>query len=135
MAAIIRVNSCPAAPTKGRPCWSSWNPGASPTNTSRAGLIAFAEHDPVAPGGQRTAPAVAQVGPNALQGLALRQAAAAVPVRHGPERFGAAIEAAQPEGCQVRRLRLSSVSRPAARAAGESGWLDFKDMGDGVAMA
>src|SRR5262249_19837817 len=29
-------SSCPAAPTNGTPCLSSWNPGASPTNISSA---------------------------------------------------------------------------------------------------
>src|SRR5436309_7669071 len=29
-------SSLPAAPTNGTPCWSSWNPGASPTNISSA---------------------------------------------------------------------------------------------------
>ena len=28
----ISVSSCPAAPTNGRPCWSSWKPGPSPMN-------------------------------------------------------------------------------------------------------
>src|SRR5438067_1626796 len=30
------VRSCPAAPTKGSPCLSSWKPGASPTNMRSA---------------------------------------------------------------------------------------------------
>src|SRR5437868_10346978 len=29
-------SSLPACPTKGLPCWSSWNPGASPTNIRSA---------------------------------------------------------------------------------------------------
>ena len=36
MASMMRVNSRPAAPTKGFPLWSSSKPGPSPTKTSRA---------------------------------------------------------------------------------------------------
>ena len=54
-------SSLPARPTNGLPCWSSWNPGASPTNIRSASALPVPNTTVLRVRGQRALPAVRQL--------------------------------------------------------------------------